>query len=194
MFTESWNDFVSGKIAPRDGHMLFRFASKGPDQDQDEANTCANGDYSDIGLGATDFILQPPADEVWAVANMVIVYFDTQDFRTDRYGSGLQLVNGVVAYVYGDEIPIPGGVPITPRPVIRNGDWAIYADRIQMPEFIGGGPHVMAVTVDLISFGFSGLLRGFKNEGVRFHLNDDFSSLNCQYFMFKGLKAKSKGN
>lgn len=188
MFTCPITDAPNMRI--RDGVKLYRFASSGLNQEQSNGYIDMIGDYSDTGNGLTEFKIQPAENQTFWLFTMHMHLRATGKIDSGFYGNNLVLTNGIHFGVDGDELP-PGGILFTaPKSITTNTDYEIYGAHIE-PSNFGSGDETLRAELNFSIAGSPTPLYGSKHQKFFIRLNDDFSDLVHQYFLFRGLRFGS---
>lgn len=149
----------------------------------DDANIHANLNYSDAGLGLTQFKFAPTRRV--ALHRMITYLQDTGNFSVSTYGNGVILANGIRILVrdVNDAIvsEIDGGTPIQ-----SNADWSSLCYDINYHSF-GVGDNALSVRWTFHRAGAPILINGTVGEYFVVELNDDFSGLTDHTFNVQGL-------
>jgi len=140
----------------------------------------AIGNYSGA---ATEFYIQPAAEEIFAIETVTISIQDAQKVSADKYGGMTALTNGISVQIHDS-----GGVvtDITSNAMIKtNGEWSSYFDSMKAHTF-GTGDELVVLYWKFADSGRSILLDGAKGEKLVFILNDDFTGLTLHRFFVQG--------
>lgn len=148
-------------------------------------------DYSGGGLGATDFFIEPGANEIFAIETITIAIEDNAKISADKYGGITALTEGIAITIENDSGVV---LDITTNAKIKtNTGWASYFDSMNTHTF-GTGNELVIVYWKVSDTGRSILLDGNANEKLIFELNDDFSSLVSHTFFAHGAKGTKAQN
>lgn len=174
----SLNSYAYG--ADPDGEIFVRFLDTNGDG---TGTTNGTGDYSDIGLGVTDFYIECPTGVEIFISKLVIQLEDAGAFDTSKYGNNIELINGV-KIIFSDAES--GELEITSSfPIITNVDYAKYDKNLFLSTF-GAGNEYLNFTYDFFSLGRP--IRLLPSEKWIIRLNDDFSDLISHTFNIQGLR------
>lgn len=130
-----------------------------------------------------DFIIQPPADEVWEIHRLIFSIGDNGVISSEDYG-GISngLTNGIEirSYTNGVEFNLTND-----QPVLENAHWGKFMYDISIVDWGSGFDYVQGRW----TFANSGtviLLNGSMNDSIRVIIQDDLSSLHEHNFLFQG--------
>lgn len=145
--------------------------------------TNAAGDYSG---GVTNFLIAPPAGDIYAINRMIVQIRDAGTIDAGSYGNNLTLANGILVQYHDNSglvTDLTSGIPIE-----TNADWGRVCYDVQEVSF-GSGDNYIGIRW---TFGKSGaplVLKGDEGDELRVVLNDDFSELTGHYFMVQGYRG-----
>jgi hypothetical protein len=148
----------------------------------------AVGNYSDVGLGVTDFMIAPAAGEVFQIERMIVSIEDTVGMDADSYGNGITLTNGIDVLVANDTGDLWYWTQPN-HPITTNGEWAHYCYDAQLLGWGQGNEHIVVRW----TFGKTGhplVLNGNVGAKLIIRLNDDFSGLIDHGFLIQGVKRE----
>lgn len=131
------------------------------------------------------FRLAPPENETWIMARMLFQLEDNSKISAAGYGGGSALTNGIFIHLHhgGMEYNITNAQPIT-----KNSEWAKFCYDVDISNF-GTGNEFLSARWTFAKSGTSILLNGTNNDSISIHLNDDFSGLVSQTFLFQGFRV-----
>ncbi len=151
---------------------------------RDNGNINFIGNYSDAGLGLTRAVFTLPYD--MAVTDFVVAVEDGGVMDSGKYGNNITLINGIrlIGEVPGTEIEF--GDFLDGEVIITNADWARYSE-IQFMDWGQGNTQYAAH----FHFWQSNGQPMWLTKGLRMVilLNDDFTGLVSQKFLFYGVRA-----
>lgn len=148
----------------------------------------ATGDYSDGGLGLTEFGIQPGPGEIFDIARMIITIEDTGSFDSGSYGNNVTLTNGIaiekrVGTINGASVldqSLTGA-----QPIITNVGWGAYCFDVEVHTF-GQGNEFLLARWTFLKAGVFLRLVGDDDEYFAVRLHDDFSGLVDHGFNLQG--------
>jgi len=147
----------------------------------------ASGAQSAIGdfSAGVPFTIQPPVDEVWYVHRLLVHYEDSGSMDTEKYGNGIVLTNGITIYANqsGRIVNLTNG-----HPILTNGEWAAHSYDTRLDKF-GAGNEFISVRWSFFKTGTVIKLDGAQSDSLTVLLQDDFSGLEDQFFLFQGYKG-----
>ena len=147
----------------------------------------AVGNYSDAGLGQTDFILQPPVGSVFMLTRLLWSLADSGAMNSGGFGSGSALTNGIEIFKIQDAttvLDVTDGLPIK-----TNGDWVRLCYDLDLHDF-GPGNNYLSARFTFLKSGAIISLSGNNLEKLVVRLHDDMSGLAGQFFNVQGHTAK----
>jgi hypothetical protein len=144
-------------------------------------------DYSDApGIGATDYVIEPPEDEVWDVHRLLVMIEDAGAFDAAKYGNAIDLTNGITLQIENAAGVINQIIP-TYHPVKANADWGEWCYDVDVKSW-GTGNEVMLVRWTFAKGGTTIKLSGKRGEKLVVTLNDDFTGLVEHHMTVQGNK------
>jgi hypothetical protein len=165
-------------IYPNDNFLLNRFAST---NGLPSGTKSAIGNYSDAGVGQTDFYIEALDGEKLAVARVIIHVVDSGSFDSGAYGNGIILTNGI-KFIYtrdGVELDVSNGYPIK-----TNVDWGRFCFDVNVSTY-GAGNEALSSRWSFDKYGNPIVLN--KGDRLTIRFNDDFTDLVDQTFLFEGV-------
>ncbi len=165
---------------------VSKFLSKDSGEDQQNGNININEDYSDSGIGVTDFRITAPTGYWVALYRMLVTVRDFGMFDSGSYGNGITLTNGI-HFVNGvgdgsrPDFIVSEGVPIKVNP-----DWGAYCYDTRLSSY-GTGNEQLAARWTFAKAGRPAILDGDIGEFTAIRVNDDLSGLVGHYFNIQGL-------
>lgn len=149
----------------------------------DSNNEDANKNYAST---AANFIIAPPAGEIWYISRLLVYIQDAGSFDSGGYGNGSALTNGIQIKVYRDAVE---QIALTnSQPIKQNTHWAKFCFDISVSKF-GSGDESLGVRWTFTNGGTFIRLDGDESDSIKVELNDDFSVLTSQTFLFQGYKG-----
>lgn len=151
----------------------------------DSNNHNANKNYSDGGLGSRDFIIAPPANEVYELARVLVYIEDTVGVSAEKYGNITAGLTNGITFIHKN-----GGVEydLMDGDVIKsNADWARECYDAQLLAW-GSGNQMVTVRWTFSKSGIPIKLEGDQGDQLIVRINDDLSGLVAHYFRFQGTK------
>jgi len=140
----------------------------------------AVGNYSDGGLGLTEFKISPGAGEIFQLRRLIIFIKDTGLLHADFYGVNVVLTNGITIKHTRDT---PTG-PLTTIwditdgvPIMKNPHWKRLCHDEIPSLYGGGGDDSVTYRYTFDRDGKPLILNGDNNDQLIITLNDDFSAL-----------------
>ena len=165
-------------IKPDERFLLNRFAST---NGLPTGTKSAIGDYSDTGMGQTDFYIEALSGEKLAVARVIIHVVDSGSFDSGSYGNAITLTNGI-KFIYrrnGVEFDVSDGFPIK-----TNVDWGRFCYDVSVSTY-GQGNEALNARWTFSKYGNPLVLD--SGDSLILRLNDDFSGLVEHTFLFEGV-------
>ncbi len=164
---------------------LYRFLDKNGDG---TGETDASEDYSDTGLGLTEFYITPMADEVMRIERIIPFLQDTGPLDADFYGHDITLTEGVNLQICRG--PLGAGREVVVdlmdgQAVLTNAGWGKLCYDVDISEF-GREDNVLHARWSFFKAGQPLQLDGAKGERLSIILNDDLSDLVSHAFMVQG--------
>lgn len=143
----------------------------------------AIGNYSDAGLGATTFYIQPPVGQLYYLDRILVHVEDVGTFVPSLYGKDIVLTNGLtIDCVINGEI-----IDLTANHRIKtNSEWAMFCFDLTLDAKGGAGTNFMHVRWSF-NKSKSIILNGNTNDVFRLTLNDNFNGLVTQHFVVQGV-------
>jgi hypothetical protein len=163
---------------------IDRYISKYASDPADSDNEDANKNYS---VTPANFVLAPPAGEIWYVSRLLVYIQDTGSFDSGGYGNGVALTNGIQIKVY--EGAIEKSVLTNSQPIKQNTHWAKFCYDISISNF-GSGDEALGARWTFVNGGTYIRLDGDLSQKIQIELNDDMSILTSQTFLFQGFKEQ----
>jgi hypothetical protein len=142
----------------------------------------AIGDYSDGGLGETQFFITPGAGKKMVIARMLIAVVDSGSFDSGKYGNNITLTNGIKVQVRDGDTTVDNDLTNS-TPVKTNVDWATFCYDVNISSF-GSGNEYLNVRWTFAKAERSLLLS--DDERLTLVLNDSFSGLVGHFFIAQG--------
>lgn len=137
----------------------------------------AVGNYA---AAATSFFIQPAPGEIFRIQRMLVNVHDDQKFKAEEYGNILNgLGTGIVVRACG--VDLTDGVPVK-----TNGDWGVHCFDAELYSAAAGQGDYLRVRWTFANAGYPIRLVGDDNDRLEVILNDDFSTLDHQYFTVQG--------
>ena len=179
---------------------VFQFLSSDPNEVQSNGFINAKGNYSDAGLGATDFCITAKPGEFLLLERMLVTVRDEGSFDSGFYGNSIVLTNGIrlLNGFKDSENNIVETFDITEGlPIKTNPDWGAYCYDVT-PSSYGQGDETLNVRWTFSKMGRPVILDGdakYQDQtGLRefacIRLNDDFTGLKGHYFQIQGVRVK----
>ena len=167
--------------------ILFKFASRGPNEEQQNGYININGDYSDASEGVTDFKITAMPGFFYTINRILVSVRDSGSFDSGSYGNGITLINGI-NIINGATI---NGTPIEynitePHPIKVNPDWGTYCYDSNISSY-GSGNEQLNARWTLAHSGRPVILDGDIEEYIAVRVNDDLSGLVGQWIQAQGL-------
>jgi hypothetical protein len=144
----------------------------------------AIGNYSDAGLGETDFLIKPPTGVLFEVSRILFSIRDGVGASAEKYGSTTALTNGVKILIYRGATlmrDLTNGTPIK-----TNTHFTRYTHDVMLHEW-GAGDEVLSVSWSMHGSDEHIHLDGNRDDKLVIRLNDDMSDLVEQYFSVQGI-------
>lgn len=146
----------------------------------------AIGDYRTGELGATTFYIQPPANEIFYLARLIVYIEDVGTIKGSLYGAMAALTNGIaISVTDADDVVILGSqVGIT---IKSNHEWARICYDVAEHDY---GPTESNYVIVRWTFLKSGEFLELRDQQkFKVILNDDFSGLIDHTFNIQGFNA-----
>lgn len=166
---------------------IFQALSKDPDENQENGNTNAIGDYSDTGDGVTDFCITAQPKYIYLLNRMLIYVEDAGSFDSGSYGNGITLTNGVnlingAPGLFEEVITKAGAIK-------KNPEWEQYVGIDTKISKYGSGNETLSAMWTFEHMGRPVFLDGAIGEYACIRLNDDFTGLIKHKFHVQGVKV-----
>jgi len=132
------------------------------------------GDYSDTGVGATEFYIKASGNyaEDCVIRRVLVHITDNNNFSGDGFGGGSALTTGIIMeYRTIDDTMVS---TMTPVPIRANHDWSVYCYDVRLENT--GTNRSLAARWSFDKFTPDGLWLGAKRKLVVV-VNDDLSFL-----------------
>lgn len=143
----------------------------------------ANGNYSGA---AQDFLIQPPAGQVFQIARLLIQIRDSGAFTASSYGNLGALANGIQLLIVNDGgtiLDLTDGIPVK-----SNAHWSRLCYDAK-PDDYGSGDNFLSVRFTFTRSGSAIRLDGDNTERLVARFNDDLSGLVEHYFLAQGWRT-----
>jgi hypothetical protein len=164
-----------------------RFWSHSAGRGGNDVNNDAILDHRDVptGVGAADYYIAPPTDEVWEVARMLVTIVDAKGFESEEYGSiGGALSTGIKVIISR------GGVEqdiTAAEPVKSNAGWGHHCYDVQVHAFGNTTNSVLGARWTFSKSGAPIVLKGRDGDKLIVRCNDKLDDLSEHHFIFQGI-------
>jgi hypothetical protein len=153
------------------------------------AGTSGNNDGIDAAAAhaaATDYYIQPPADERWEVARLIWSVVDAKGMETDTYGSQTALGTGLIFIVERDGVEYPLNAS---HPIQDNADMAHLCYDLQKISFTNTAEEIANARWTFSKSGQPIILKGRTSDKIicRFGAGDDLSGATEHHLCFQGV-------
>ena len=142
----------------------------------------ANGDYS---LAEEIFFIQPPSNDKYEIARLIITIEDSAGMQAEEYGNlGAELTTGVQLRIQDDSgtiSDITNGIKIK-----DNAHWGSLCFDVDVKTW-GAGKEVFLARLTFKASGQPIILNGENNERLEVVLNDNLTGLIGHHFQVQGL-------
>jgi len=177
----NWGIFANRPPSPFGGHLT--------DDGTLTGNRAMNGDYSDAGLGETDFWFEVPNGFNFALSAVYVRYCmngapDKADYADIADG----LTNGLLFSARRSGVTTALGPPIK-----TNAEWVFAATRVSHAGYEPGiaQSDVWTFSTDIVSvFGAPDIFYGAQNDRYICTVHDDLSDIDCHEIYVYGTVIK----
>ena len=142
---------------------------------------------TDLSSTPTTIYVQPPADEIFVIQNLLVLVNDKGKFTQDGFGANPTLINGVIVQVTDGVSTL---VVVTDgHPIKSNSDFLQMAGLFHLVNFDGTDDSLAAgFTAD--QFGMSLVLNGTANHRLEVLLHDNFVGIEMHEYIVRGYRQK----
>jgi len=152
--------------------------------DPEDSNRIDSGGKN-YAVTAGVYQIAPPAGEIWQIARLVYYIEDVGSFDSGGFGNGAALTNGIILKVENATTVL--NVLTAGLPIKKNTHWRRFCFDLEIDTF-GLGNESMASRWSFFKSGAYLKLNGDNGEKITVTLNDDFSGIVSQTFLFQGFK------
>ena len=180
----------------RSDAQIFQFLSKDEtvgNQSQDEADININLNYEAGQEGSTRYTLIAEPGEFYIITELIIQVLDEGRIKFDKFGSDINLTNGVIAI--GGAASPPAGPPVElPRGFVvkQNSHWPRYMSEVSILQY-DANKEQLYINWRFNPQGHPTVLDGDIGQFLGIRVDEDLSGLDSFTVHVHGIKISKRG-